>query len=348
MKQSKVILDLGHSLWKAKRAGGEEIVIPHAIVEISNAQYTDAVQRYGQGIPRDILRINGKSYAIGESAESYGAIQRRTGATRYTADYIGVAAMATIYALYGSNRLNVEVLASHPPAHNQYSDELVNAIFGERDEWLIENGPREMIVVVDYVNTYDESTGSLMNIMLTESGTHYQKPELKENKIMCIDIGGGTTDFTVQEHGKINYLTPHSEPIGINSVVDSFERAFRQRYKNETREVMKLQPDRLRKAIATGEYKGGGKTLHAHEEATQAKNVLLNRILSEFQARYQGAFNYDAILLTGGGSAVMFDSLCDALQHDNIMLADDLDSLHLANVRGGLKLWKMLDSLGIS
>jgi hypothetical protein len=30
------------------------------------------------------------------------------------------------------------------------------------------------------------------------------------------------------------------------------------------------------------------------------------------------------------------------LKHENVILADDVDALHLANLRGGLKLWLIL------
>lgn len=347
MKRATIVLDLGHSIFKGKRSTGDEVVIPHAIVPISDTQYRDAVQRYGRSIPRDILRINGTCYAVGESAESFGAITKRTGTGRYTPDYIGIAAMATISHLYGSSGIDADIFASHPPTHNQYAEDLQDAIFGERDEWLIENGHREMIVKVNYVNCFDESTGGLMNVMLTQDGTHYQRPELKTSRIIAIDIGGGTTDFTVMDNGEIDYLNPHSEPMGINKVISDFERAFRSRYKKETKGTNSLNPKRVRDAIVDGIFKAGGRELPCHEEAMQARNRLLNAVLEVFQGNFGGAFSYDGILLTGGGSALMYDSICENVQHDNIMLADDVDSLHLANVRGGLKLWKLYERLGV-
>jgi len=42
--------------------------------------------------------------------------------------------------------------------------------------------------------------------------------------------------------------------------------------------------------------------------------------------------------MRGGGSALLYQQLLPMLGHENIILADDLDCIHLANVRGGLKL----------
>ena len=55
----------------------------------------------------------------------------------------------------------------------------------------------------------------------------------------------------------------------------------------------------------------------------------------------------DTIILTGGGSSLLHDKLKPLLKHNNIMLADDLESLHFANVRGGLKLWRLYDALKV-
>jgi hypothetical protein len=55
----------------------------------------------------------------------------------------------------------------------------------------------------------------------------------------------------------------------------------------------------------------------------------------------------DNIILTGGGSALHYHKLVPILRHDNLILADSIDSLHLANVRGNLKLWRLYDALKV-
>jgi hypothetical protein len=37
--------------------------------------------------------------------------------------------------------------------------------------------------------------------------------------------------------------------------------------------------------------------------------------------------------------------LLPLLAHDHVVPADDADSIHLANVRGGLKLWRLYEML---
>lgn len=73
--------------------------------------------------------------------------------------------------------------------------------------------------------------------------------------------------------------------------------------------------------------------------------MLLNRISDTYQRLAGGALGWDAIILTGGGSAVLYERLKPILEHEKVILADDIETIHLANVRGGLKLWRLYEAL---
>ena len=72
---------------------------------------------------------------------------------------------------------------------------------------------------------------------------------------------------------------------------------------------------------------------------------MLNRIADTYQNVAGGPLPWDSIILTGGGSAMLYDRLLPILRHEHIMLADEEDSIHMANVRGGLKLWRLYEIL---
>ena len=42
---------------------------------------------------------------------------------------------------------------------------------------------------------------------------------------------------------------------------------------------------------------------------------------------------------------MLYDRLLPVLDHQHPLLADVVDSIHLANVRGGLKLWRLYETL---
>ena len=68
-------------------------------------------------------------------------------------------------------------------------------------------------------------------------------------------------------------------------------------------------------------------------------------IAATYQDIAGGALPWDTLILTGGGSAMLHDRLLPILEHEHVILADRAESIHLANVRGGLKLWRLYEAL---
>jgi hypothetical protein len=143
----------------------------------------------------------------------------------------------------------------------------------------------------------------------------------------------------------VDYGLAKSIPIGINQVIADFEESFRTNYVELVKDIPILPPERIRKAIATGFFEGGGKKYPCGEYVDEATSLFLNRFADTYQRIAGGALAWDTIILTGGGSALLQKKLLAILKHENVILADQLDSLHLANVRGGLKLWRLYDTL---
>ena len=74
---------------------------------------------------------------------------------------------------------------------------------------------------------------------------------------------------------------------------------------------------------------------------------MLNQVADTYQRIAGGALSWDSIILTGGGSALLYQKLIPVLNHENVILADETKSLHLANVRGGMKLWRLYEALQV-
>lgn len=344
---SVMVLDAGNSIIKAKIARREdgEVAFPHAIKPLTEAEYVNILARAGKsGSLQDYLRINGKPYVVGESAERHGIPIQRSGAARYTRDYYGVFAAAALVRLYDRGR-DVMIFGSHPPSDMKFREDLMKAVIGD---WEVEVGDQKSHFRVTYANTFDEPVGGLMNVLLTEDGQHYQHSELNGGRALVLDIGGFTTDFlAVNPGGEIDYSLARSVPIGIQNVVADFEESFRANNLQVVKDTPVLPPDRVRKAILTGFFEGGGRRYPCETEAREATNVLLNRIADAYQKIAGGALGWDAIILTGGGSGLLFKRLLPILGHERVVLADKLESIHLANVRGGMKLWRLYEALKV-
>jgi hypothetical protein len=342
---STMILDAGNSVIKAKIARRDrgEIAFPHALRPLTESEYQNILARAGASEPpRDYMRINGQAYVVGESAERHGVHTQRTGAARYTRDYYGLFAAAALGQLYDRGG-EVMVFGSHPPGDVNFREDLMKAVVGD---WHVEIGKKERYFKVTYANTFDEPVGGLMNVILAEDGQHYRHTDINDGRALVIDIGGFTTDWlAVNPGGMVDYSLAHSVSIGIQNVLADFEKSFRANNLKAVKDIPTLPPDRVRKAIATGIFKGGGKQYPCENEVKEATSMLLNRISDTYQRLAGGALGWDAIILTGGGSAVLYERLKPILEHEKVILADDIETIHLANVRGGLKLWRLYEAL---
>ncbi len=344
---SVMVIDMGNSIIKAKiaRRDRSEISFPHAIRQLSESEYQKILSRIQvNGNSQDYFRVNGKSYVVGESAERHGIVTQRTGTARYTKDYCGVLAAISLSKLYGRGR-EVAVFASHPPGDVKYRQDLMESVIGE---WEIETVQSMAKFRVIYANTFDEPVGGLMNVLLTEDGQHYQYPQIGDGRSLVIDIGGFTTDFlAVNQGGEVDYALARSVPLGIQSVINDFEESFRANNLEVVKDTSVLPPERVRIAVSSGVFTGGGREYPCQEDIDEATSVFLNRFADTYQRLAGGALSWDNIILTGGGSALLHHQLIPILKHNNIILADSKDSLHLANVRGGLKLWRLYDALKV-
>lgn len=288
--------------------------------------------------------MNGAPYVIGESAERHGLVSKRSGAARYTRDYYGVIAAATLGQLYGRGR-EVAVFGSHAPGDVKFREDLMRSVVGD---WEVEKGESKANFKVIYANTFDEPVGGLMNVLLTEDGQHYQHAHVGDGRSLVIDIGGFTTDFlAVNPGGEVDYSLARSVPLGIQSVIYDFEDSFRANHLEAVKDTPVLPPERVRRAIVTGLFEGGGRKFSCEQDVEEATSLFLNQFSDTYQRLAGGALAWDTIILTGGGCALLHDKIKALLKHNNIMLADDLESLHFANVRGGLKLWRLYDALKV-
>jgi hypothetical protein len=330
-----MILDAGNSIIKSKTAT-REAAFPHAMKALTETEYEHILLRAGRfGPSQDYLRINGQPFVIGESAERHGTLTRRSGASRYRKDYYGIFVAAALARLFGS----------HPPGDVAFREDLMRAAVGH---WHIEVAGKERSFKVTYANTFDEPAGGLMNIILADDGQHYKRTDINGGRALVIDIGGHTTDWlAVNPGGEVDYSLAESTPIGIQEVVMNFERSFRSNNRDAVRDTPNLPPDRVRHAISSGVFAGGGRNYDCENEAAEATSVLLNRIADTYQHVAGGALPWDSIILTGGGSAMLYDRLLPLLGHEHVILADEVESIHLANVRGGLKLWRLYEALEI-
>lgn len=327
--------DGGHEIekWKTSNREGS---FRHAVQEISEAEYEHVKLRTNDSPPPDFIRIADRYYAVGDAAESYGVVTKKIGAARYKPNYIGVLMVSALSRAYNTGG-EVEVVASHPPRDITWRDSLLDALLGA---WDVECEGVARVYEVIKASAYDEPQGGLMNNILSDDGTQYQNVKIAEGRTLILDVGGGTVSMLgAAPGGWVDQgFRPDTIQMGIMNVIQTFETSLRENYPDKFQDAPTIDPRRLRDALATGSFRGGGEELPCDREVRAAKNILLNQIAQRYQQRAGGSQNWDAVLLTGGGTALLYADLVKVLGHKSIHPADRLDEIHMANVRGLRKL----------
>jgi hypothetical protein len=339
----KLVLDGGNALIKWRTTSSEGSFIA-AMAELPEHTYHTIMSR--PGIAGMYMMINGAPFVFGEHAERHSITPKLAGAGRYTPGYYGRFVAAALVDAYPDSGGDVMLFASHPPGHAAHRDALLKSAIGTY-EIVTKNGTRTYRVVA--ANAYDEPLGGIMHLVLNNDGVSYQRSELLAGDCLVIDIGGYTTDMiAIRRGGEIDYSLQSTIPLGINKITAELNNAISATYNElSARTGGTMPPARVRRAIETGHFNAAGQSFDVRDLVSEAVNQLLNQFSSAYQSQAGGGVDFDHIVLTGGGSALLLPRLQTILNHGNVLLAEDRDSVHLANVRGGQKLMRLYERIEV-
>lgn len=316
----------------------------HALAELTESQWHNVVNR-AKHPPEGYIAVDGHYFAIGDKARRYTIKDKPKGAGRYAPEYYGVAMCYALSQLFTDNTKTVNLYASHAPRDIQYSEDIVKATIG-RWKFVTHNGIYNL--TVKNVETYDEPLGGFNHAILTKDGKVLKSNPYSDKTALVVDVGGYTCDvIAVDPGGMIDESSLHSTLTGAIDTYSFFERELRSRYRDAFRDVGDIDAPRLEDAMQKGYYQFGNTQLECNDIAHEAINRLVNDIRDVIRSA-GGIANYDVILLTGGGSALVYETLNNAERMiDFIMVEDERELMRFANVFGGAKLFTMLKRLGV-
>lgn len=330
--------DGGNTKWKtrtpkAKIRGKVEDQFDHYFVQLTAGDYKKAKSREGISTD-DLFIVNGGFYMIGQKAARFGEFHRQFGEKRYNEQYYGVLAAIAMARGFGTSTKNIFYIGSHPPKDLDYADDLMASVV---KDWTVEWRDDCIELEVVDASTVDEPLCGWANVVFRADGKGYLNKNVNNGVTLVIDVGGNTTDgIVIDPKGDIDASTADSVKVGVLDSVQKFKADFRTQYRAELKGI-DLDDAMAHQAIRTGVFdlRGLGKK-DCEVLANEIKSELVSNIVN-FYDGYGGAANYNTLILTGGGSALLEKELRQRIHHNNIVLADKSESLHMANVRGCLK-----------
>lgn len=316
----------------------------HAIAPITDSEWRKVCGRAKQP-PQGYISIDGRHFAVGDKARRYTLKEKPRGANRYVSDYYGVALMVAISEMYDTSHRIMNVYASHAPRDIEYADDIRRSILGR---WQFVTHKGDYNLTVKTVETFDEPLGGFNHAILTKDGKVLKDNPYRDSTVLVLDVGGYTCDVVaVDPGGLIDDSSLGSTLTGVIEAFDFFEDEMRAKYRDLFKGVGRIDERRLESAMLSGKYQYGNTPLDCASIGKEAIQTLVNDIVDVINAS-GGVANYDIVLLTGGGSALVYEALNQSVPMiDFIMAEDDRENMRYANVFGGAKLFAMLKRMGV-
>lgn len=316
----------------------------HAIAPITESEWRKVCGRAKQP-PQGYISVDGHHFAYGDKARRYTLKEKPRGADRYVSDYYGVALLAAISELYEPLHRVINVFASHAPRDIEYAEDIRRAVLGR---WQFVTHKGDYNLTIKTVETFDEPLGGFNHAVLTKDGKVLKNNPYRDSTVLVLDIGGYTCDVVaVDPGGQIDDGSLRSTLTGVIQTFEFFENELRSEYRDLFKSVGRIDERRLEDAMLTGTYQYGNTPLQCSGIGEAAINMLVNDISDVIKAA-GGVANYDVVLLTGGGGALVYEALRQAVPMiDFIMVEEQREDMRYANVFGGAKLFSMLKRLGV-
>lgn len=185
-------------------------------------------------------------------------------------------------------------------------------------------------IVKSYVAT--EALAAYMDAIMEMDGKKSQLyPQLVNEVVAVLDIGGKTTDFAVlYEGGKVlDQKRLGSLSLGILNLKDDISNFIKQKL-NLTSVSLK----HIDNALQTGSFKYAGETFNIASDIMDIKDSFINKILLTLDRELGDLGDVDSILCVGGGAVVLQESLKKKYKNQAVFVPNP----EFANARGMYKI----------
>jgi plasmid segregation protein ParM len=331
-------IDIGFGFTKATD-GKQHLVFKSVLGEATDIQFRDEIIAAPEVNDQHLqAEVDGKAYFVGELAE------RQSNVRYFTLDQAQfINKFAKVFALAAAAQLvkgfvPVNLVTGLPIGYyRQYKDELAKILVGEHKVTLVDDSGKreEKSILVNKVRVVPQPFGSLFNLMLNDLGEMGDK-RLVKDKIGIIDVGFRTSDYTISDKMRYSERGSRTTDSGVARAFNVIATKLREN------SGVNVELYRLYDAIDSGSIKIRGKVYDLKTLTDQVFTQLATSIANEVDRLWVDDWDIDAMVITGGGGAVLAKYL-KPLLNGVIMETDPEHDMRLYNVFGyrkfGQHLW---------
>lgn len=336
-------IDIGFGFTKATN-GRDTMVFKSVYGEATALQFQEQILDGAQAQEHLQIEVDGASCFVGELAERQSDVRFFTlDQEQFVSQFAKTLALAAAAHL-ADNHIPVNLVTGLPIGHyKRHKRELADILQGTHEVALIDaNGKRqEKSININKVRVIPQPFGSMFNLMLNDLGELGDKRLVKE-KIGVIDVGFRTSDYTVSDKMRYSERGSRTTDSGISRAFNVIAGKIREK------SGVNVELYRLYDAVETGTIKIRGQEFDLSNLVEQVFSQLANTVASEVDRLWADDWDIDAIVITGGGGAVLARHL-QPLIHGQILQSDVMhDDSRLNNVAGYWKFGKHLWARGLA
>jgi len=322
-------VDVGFGFTKA--SDGESFTLFKSIVGEPQPRSMDHNFFSSDVVPGLHLTLDGRSYFVGELAESESRVRQFTldQAQLVTQHFKTLALAALSKVLPG--RVPVNVVTGLPVGYfMEYKDRLSQALTGEHT-LVIHDTPEgnEVVLNINRARVIPQPYGSLVDYLFREDGT-VLRADAARQKIGVVDIGFKTTDFTVCKGFRHSERGSRTTDTGIAKAFTYISEAL-----NDMSGV-NVEIYRLYDAVREGSIKIRGAEYDLSKVKDEVFGRLAMAVTSDMERVWADDWDLDLVLLAGGGGEALFEYLKPLVRGELALLKTQEDP-RMGNVSGYVK-----------
>jgi len=338
MAENIIGIDIGFGFTKATD-GRDFLVFKSIYGEAVDFQFRENLLDTSRNDEHLQIEIDGASYFVGELSERQSTSRSFTlDQSQFVSSSSKILALATLSHFVRDDSQPIKLVVGLPIGHyRQYKEELAQMLNGTHAFVAVdgEGNKRSLNIHVADVRVLPQPLGTVMDRLLSSLGTP-KNQRFATDKIGVIDVGFRTTDYTISDKGRYSERGSLTTKKGISVAFSKIGHKLK-----ETCGI-DIEIYRLFTAVDQGTIKVRGKAYDLKKISEASLKQLASVIAIDANQVWSDDWDIDAIMITGGGGAVLAPYIQEQLQGITIPIKEDLD-YRLHNVRGyykfGLYTW---------
>ncbi len=330
MYTKNIAIDVGFGFVKATD-GTQRYIFPSVVGEARDIRYKSGMGN-DKVLDNLVVEIDDDKYFVGNLANRQSEFLISTQSQERVKSFENKVLFNTAISLLdgpGTGVSGFNLVTGLPvDEYKEYKNMLKEQLQGNHVVKLVNNGHVDgKKVRINQTRVIPQPFGTVFNKLLTDSG------QVAENKyaaarVGVVDIGFRTTDFVVANNLEFIDKSSKTSKTAMSSAYNMVSRKLSEEY-NIDKQIYQLE-----NIVRNGGFTYGGDDINIDGLVKRAYSLVAQKIVSEINSLWTNLWEFDQLLVTGGGGIALYEYLKRLLDAEIDLLVDDGQ---FSNVSGYIK-----------